>query len=391
MDALRLFLFSLLLVLGMDSSASARPPLQQTQTRQQQFLFADDLNYLNLDRGIRESLLYLKQLPPTATVPLGNYSCPVKRLMRSLVFFRNIITGHPSAELLTLEINTYFDIYQPSGISGVTPQATVLVTGYYQPVFSGSSIRKAPFLYPLYSIPANLVLRHEPGASSVRVGRFQAGRFTKYWTRQQIETRGYAKGNELVYLQDPFDAFLLHIQGSGLIRLRDGSLRGIHYAVKNGRSYKSIGRYMVNTGRMKLKEASIQTIRKYLDTHPKELKEILYHNESFIFFNWTTTHDALGNLGRPLTKGRSVAVDQHCLPAGGLAFLQSIKPVYDKNGTRTWLSFGRFVLAQDTGSAIRGPGRVDLFWGTGKKAGKAAGEMKETGALYFFLLKEKFL
>ena len=391
MDALRLFLFSLLLVLGMDSSAAAHPPLQQTRTRQQQFLFADDLNYLNLDRGIRESLLFLKQLSPTATIPLGNYSCPVKRLIRSLVLFRNIIASHPSAKLLTLEINTYFDIYQPSGMSGITPRETVLVTGYYQPVFPGSSTRKAPFLYPLYSIPANLVLRRQPGAGSAQIGRFQAGRFTQYWTRKEIETKGYAKGNELIYLQDPFDAFLLHIQGSGLIQLRDGSLRGIHYAMKNGRSYKSIGKYMVQTGRMNLKEASIQTIRKYLDAHPEELKEILYHNESFIFFKWTTTHDALGNLGRPLTKGRSIAVDQQCLPAGGLAFLQSKKPVYDKNGTRTRLPFGRFVLAQDTGSAIRGSGRVDLFWGTGRKAGKAAGEMKETGVLYFFLLKEKFL
>ena len=148
---------------------------------------------------------------------------------------------------------------------------------------------------------------------------------------------------------------------------------------------------MVETGKMQLEEAGIDTIRSYLTTHPEELQEILHHNESYIFFEWTTTQGAIGNLGRELTAKRSIAVDQHCFPPGALSFLASRKPVLNDGRISNWVPFGRFVLVQDTGSAIRGPGRVDLFWGTGEEAGLAAGRMKETGALYFLLLKKEFL
>ena len=353
--------------------------------------FTDDLDYHLLHKAIGESLHYLRQRPTTAEFPLGTLSCSGKRLVRSLVFFDHLITSRPSPQLLTLEISTFFDIYQAAGTPKVSPPGTMLVTGYYQPVFHGSLVRKPPFLYPLYAIPGNLVLRRNHNAASVQPGRFQGGRFTPYWTRKEIESRGYAKGSELVWLKDPFDAYLLHIQGSGLISLRDGSLRGIHYAMKNGRPYRSIAKYMVHTGKITLEEAGIDTIRQYLVDHPDELHEILYINQSFIFFQWTTSHDAVGNLDRPLTAGRSIAVDQHCFPAGGLAFLQSRKPAAGRKNEKHWILFNRFVLAQDTGSAIRGPGRVDLFSGTGKQAGQVAGKMKETGTLFFLLLKKEFL
>ncbi len=389
MGRLRFFLFPLFCVLCTAATVPASPSLQQPATGQH-LRFTDDLNYQRLDRAIDQSLLYLRH-HKGATVPVtGSLSWSTKDLISSLVFFKHLTASHPASDLLSLELNTYFNIYQAAGGAG-RPRGTMLVTGYYQPVFQGSLVRTPPFLYPLYSIPENLVLRHGNGSNAVRAGRFQGNRFTNYWTRKEIETQGHARGNELVYLKDPFDAFLLHIQGSGLIRLPDGSLRGIHYAAKNDRPYSSIGKYMIKSGKIKSRDAGIVTIRTYLAEHPEEMQEILYQNKSFIFFRWADTHDAKGNLGRPLTAGRSIAVDQHCFPAGGLAFLTSRKPVFSKIKGVQWHSFSRFVLAQDTGSAIRGPGRVDLFWGTGKKAGAAAGEMKETGFLYFFLLKKKFL
>lgn len=392
MPVVRFFLFSLLSLLICCPVAADTAPaiLGQTPTKRR-LRFTDDLEYHLLHKAIQESLHYLRQRPPAAEFPLGSLSCTANDLIRSLVFFDHLIKSHPSPELLTLEITTFFDIYEAAGTSNVPPPGTVLVTGYYQPVFPGSLVRKAPFLYPLYEIPGNLVLRRNHTVASVQPGRFQGGRFVPYWTRKEIENLGVAKGSELVWLKDPFDAYLLHIQGSGLIRLRDGTLKGIHYAMKNGRPYSSIGKYMVHTGKITLQEAGIDTIRGYLVDHPEELHQILDTNQSFIFFQWATGHDAVGNLGRPLTGGRSIAIDQRCFPAGGLAFLQSRRPVAGQKNEKQWIALNRFVLAQDTGSAIRGPGRVDLFWGTGEQAGQAAGKMKETGTLFFLLLKKKFL
>ena len=354
-------------------------------------VFTDDLYYADLDRAIEQSLIYLRKRPQSSRITIADQSYPVDHFIRSLLFFRNLIAGHPSQELLNRQINTYFDIYQASGTDGYNPQRNMLVTSYYQPIFAGSLTPEGPYRYPVYSVPDTLVLRRDPQSGNKEIGRLEGSRFLKYWTRSEIERDGRAAGNELVYLKDPLDAFLLHIQGSGLIRLPDGSVRGIHYAMKNGRQYRSIGKFMVKTGRMTLAEASIDAIRSYMNSHPEEQQEILQYNDSFIFFEWTTTHGALGNLGRELTGGRSIAVDQDCFPAGALSFLRSRKPVLKDGRIVNWVPFGRFVLVQDTGSAIRGSGRVDLFWGTGKEAGLAAGRMKENGALYFLLLKKQFL
>ncbi|HEB69483.1 MAG TPA: transglycosylase [Desulfobulbus sp.] len=354
-------------------------------------VFADDLEYADLDRAIEQSLIYLRKRPGSSRITIAGRSYPVDHLIRSLLFFRNLVADHPSPGLLNQQISTCFDIYQASGTDGYNPQRKMLVTGYYQPVFEGSLTAGGAYRYPIYGIPETLVLRHTPGSGRKQIGRLEGGRFLDYWTRAEIENDGRAAGNELVYLKDPLDAFLLHVQGSGLIKLPDGSIRGIHYAMKNGRKYKSIGKYMVETGRMTLAEASIDSIRSYLAAHPQEIPEILHHNDSFIFFKWTTTHGAIGSLGRELTAGRSIAMDQSRFPAGALSFLSSRKPILDNGHIAGWTSFGRFVLVQDTGSAIRGSGRVDLFWGTGKEAGLAAGRMKEDGTLYFLLLKEQFL
>jgi len=354
-------------------------------------VFSDDLEYADLDRAIEQSLIYLRKRPRSSRITIAGRSHPTRHLIRSLLFFRNLVAGHPSSVLLNRQINTYFDIYQASGTDGYNPQRKMLVTSYYQPLFEGSLIAEGPYRYPVYGIPDSLVLRHDPGSGKKQIGRLEGCRFLKYWTRSEIEDDGRAAGNELVYLKDPLDAFLLHVQGSGLIKLPDGSIRGIHYAMKNGRRYKSIGKYMVKTGRLTLAEASIDSIRRYLATHPDEIREILHQNDSFIFFEWTTTHGAIGSLGRELTAGRSIAMDRNRFPPGALSFLSSRKPVLGNGRVISWTPFSRFVLLQDTGSAIRGSGRVDLFWGTGKDAGLAASRMKEDGTLYFLLLKQQFL
>lgn len=387
----RIFFFIILClgILPAISGCGRNPLLPLAETRYP--VFSDDLEYGDLDRAIEQSLIYLRKQDSSRRITIAGQSRPIDHLIRSLVFFRRLIEARPSTALLNRQINTWFDIYQASGSDGYNPQRKMLVTSYYQPLFEGSLVAGGPYRYPVYGIPETLVLRHDPGSGKKRIGRLEGGHFLDYWTRAEIEDEGRATGNELVYLTDPLDAFLLHVQGSGLIRLRDGSIRGIHYAMKNGRKYKSIGRYMVQTGRMKLAEAGIDTIRSYFKAHPEELEEILHHNDSFIFFEWTTTHGAIGSLGRELTAGRSIAMDRDRFPPGALSFLRSRKPVLNNGRIVNWQPFSRFVLVQDTGSAIRGSGRVDLFWGSGEEAGRAAGRMKEDGALYFLLLKEQFL
>jgi membrane-bound lytic murein transglycosylase A len=220
--------------------------------------------------------------------------------------------------------------------------------------------------------------------------RDQNNQIQPFWTRKEIEENGHAAGCELVYVKDPVDAFILHVQGSGKIQLTDGSIRSIHYAASNGLEYFSIGKLLVDQGKISLEEASIPTIRAYLVAHPEEQNTILHHNKKFIFFNWAPSGDPVGSLGEPLVAGRSIAIDPNVLPRQAFAFLISKKPELDNDGNiLRWVPMQRFVFPQDTGSAIKGAGRADLYWGSGSYAKTAAGSMKEKGKL-FFLVKNHF-
>ena len=349
-------------------------------------LLSDDIQYKDLLQATWRSLSYLQSRPAGTAVTLADQQIPVRRLVDSLTAFRNLLTADLSDRELQQRIKGEFDLIQARGTDGFNPDHDMLVTGYFQPAVEGRLEKKAPYLYPLYGVPPDLVISKD-NAGKTKIGRMDNGHLTPYWTRQEIDTQGKAVGNELVWLKDPLDVFFLHVQGSGLIRLSDGTVRGIHYAAKNGHPYHSIGKYMVRTGRMQLKDASMQTIRNYLDLHPEELENILFTNPSYIFFNWTRGVGATGNLGLELTPGRSVAADQSCFPAAGLAFLITRQPVVQSGKIIDWKPIHRFVLVQDTGSAIRGQGRVDLFMGAGDRAGQIAGSMKEKGRLYFLLLR----
>lgn len=351
------------------------------------FSFADDLERKDLVPAVRHSLKYLCGLPPDRKIPFGGRTVPVAHLARSLGVFLSLVNGEPASGELDRLIRERFDIYQAGGPGNPDSGRQMLVTGYFQPILAGSLTRTPPYLHPLYAVPDDLVYR--TGARDEKTaGRIEDGAFVPYWTRGEIERQGRAAGHELVWLKDPFDAFVLHVQGSGLIRLPDGAVRGVRFAARNGRNYRSIGRLLVETGRLQLGDAGLDTIRAYLAAHPGEREEILHHNESFIFFSWADHLKPTGNLGLELTAGRSAAVDQSFYPAGSLAFLISRKPSISRENGVQWAPLHRFVLLQDTGSAMRGPGKVDLFWGTGPAAGSEAGLMKETGELFLLLLKE---
>ena len=351
--------------------------------------FSDDLDRSCLERAVEQSINYLQDLPPDRQFQLDDRTVSASWLIRSLLTFVAILHQSSNQQELQQRISEHFDVYLVRKPGRFRGRDTMLVTGYFEPVLEGSLTREAPFIHPLYRVPRDLVIRKNPDTGTKEIGRItDTGELVPYWTRAEIEKHNLLAGHELVYLDSQTDAFILHVQGSGRIRLRDGSVRKVHYAGANGRPYRSIGRLLVNEGVMRLEDVDLPRIKQYLADNPDERDRVLHHNESFIFFNWEDGDGPIGSLGEPLTAGRSAAVDYTVFPAGALGFLQTAKPALDSMGEiSAWIPLSRFVLLQDTGSAITGPGRLDLFWGRGRNAEIAAGSMKHPGTLYILLEK----
>jgi membrane-bound lytic murein transglycosylase A len=195
------------------------------------------------------------------------------------------------------------------------------------------------------------------------------------------------RGLELVYLKDFLDRYFLHIQGSGVMNLENGQIVKVRFASSNYFPYVSIGKLLIEAGRIPKRKLSLEAIRRYYQENPEEIKKYLNRNPRYIFFE-EFTGNVTGSEGVELTPGRSIATDKSIFPGGGLAYIICQRPVRNAKGEIIyWTPISRFMIDQDTGSAIKGPGRVDIFWGTGKEAEKVAGSFKETGKLYYLLIK----
>jgi len=263
---------------------------------------------------------------------------------------------------------------------------TGLVTGYYEPLLRGARKRSATFPVPLYGPPDDLLtidlgsLYPELKGKRVR-GRLQGKRVVPYYTRAELGTqgRGSLQGKELLWVDNAVEAFFLEVQGSGRVQFSDGSMVRLAYADQNGQPYRSIGRYLVDQGQMTLDQASAQRIRSWIEAHPQRREEVLDVNPSVVFFKQEKIDDPTqgpkGALAVPLTAGRSIAVDPQFVPLGAPVFLATTYPA-------SATPLARLVLAQDTGGAIRGISRADLFWGFGPQAGEAAGKMKQPGRMW---------
>jgi len=376
---LNLFAYLLLLVPGL---VYAGPACCAAVDADQIPVVRDDLAYAGLAEAIGASLSYLKRQPPSKLYRFCDRSYSPGEVAAGLVDFITLVERKLAPEEFGKQFGEKFELCAAAADEGV---GGVLVTGYFEPLLEGSLQKEPPFIYPLYKRPDDLLQKDG------RIGRLQEGGFVLYWTRGEIENGGVLAGNELVYVKDPVEAFILHVQGSGRIRLRDGQVRRIQFAAKNGRPYRSIGKLLVDQGKMELAEVSLPTIADYLEAHPRERREILQSNQSFIFFRWGESGDSgpLGRLGEPLTAGRSVALDHECFPPGALAFLETRKPIFNgENEIIGWAPLRRFVVNQDSGSAIKGGRRVDLFLGAGERARAMAGVMKHPGKLYFPVAKK---
>jgi len=352
--------------------------------------FADDHDRVSLIRVLKSQKHYLEEQQASEEISIGSLFVSNALLLESVNDMLDFLITDPDPTQLTQFIKSNYLVFQAGGRKSKWGRK-MLVTGYYEPLFKGSLAEKAPYLTPIYARPPELIQQTNPDGKR-EIGRYDNNHnLTAFWTRKEIETEHHLAGNELVYLKDPFDAYLLHVQGSGKIALPDGSIKSVGFAGTNGLTYTSIGKYLVDQKIMKLKDVNIPAIRGYLDQHPDKRLHLLHQNPRYIFFQWGDNKGPRGSSGEPLTAGRSIAIDPQALPAGTIAYLKSEKPVLDATHTiKKWQPMNRFVFPQDSGSAIKGTGRVDVFWGSGDYAETAANHMKHPGELYF-LIKKKSL
>ncbi len=249
---------------------------------------------------------------------------------------------------------------------------------------NGARQRGGAFQTPLYAVPDDLLTIDlgdlYPQLKGERIrGKLQGKRVTPYPDRAQLADGKKLAGKEIVWLDSPIDAFFLQIQGSGRVRLPDGSMLRVAFADVNGQPYKSIGRYLIDKGEMTLEQAALPNLKLWLAGHPERQTEVFNANPSVVFFKEEQLGDPSlgprGALGYPLTAGRSVAVDPRQLPLGAPLYLATTYPL-------THQPLARLVFGQDTGGAIRGALRADFFWGMGAAAGEVAGAMREQGSFW---------
>lgn len=266
-----------------------------------------------------------------------------------------------------------------------------LVTGYYEPLLRGSRKRGGPYQTPLHRAPDDLLTVDMAGLypelKNMRLrGRLVGNKIVPYFSRAEMAASNTLSGKELLWVDDPVEAFFLQVQGSGRVRLIDSqeTVR-IAYADQNGHPYKSIGRYLVDKGEMTLDQASAQSIKAWFVANPARQQELLNANPSYVFFKEEKLGDAnkgpKGALGVPLTAQRSIAVDPQFIPLGVPVFLATSHPGKETQPLQ------RLMMAQDTGGAIRNAVRADYFWGFGSEAGEKAGKMKQRGAMWALLPK----
>ena len=264
-----------------------------------------------------------------------------------------------------------------------------LFTGYFEPEAMGDLHRHGDYTVPLYGKPPDLMAfdPHIEQRIKLRYGRMVEGEPRPYFTRRQIEEGALAgKGLEIAWLKSWADAFFIHVQGSGRIRLPDGRVMRLAYAAKSGLPYTSIGGLLVERKEIDKSEMSMQAIRRWMDRNPETARALMWENQSFVFFRKIAVDDpALGPPGAQLvqlTPLRSVAVDREIWPFGLPLWIDTELPFPSPGGSK---KFRRLMIAQDTGSAIKGAVRADVFFGSGDQAAVMAGHMKSAGRMIVLL------
>ncbi|MCD5995618.1 murein transglycosylase A [Pseudomonas californiensis] len=287
------------------------------------------------------------------------------------------LAAAPGTEEIRSFLNNQLQVYSLRAEGG---SADGLITGYYEPVYPGSLTQTETAKVPVYGIPDDLIVVNldsiYPELKGKRLRGRLEGRVLKPYDDAATITANGLNAPVVAWLTDPMDLQFLQIQGSGRVRLEDGTQLRLAYADQNGRPYRAIGRWLVEQGELKKEDVTMGAIAGWAKAHPERVAELLASNPSYVFFgrNPDSNEGPRGSLNVPLTPGYSVAIDRKVIPLGSLLWLSTTRP----DGS----SVVRPVAAQDTGGAIAGEVRADLFWGTGEEAGKLAGDMKQKGNIW---------
>ncbi|MDR3089202.1 MAG: MltA domain-containing protein [Desulfobulbaceae bacterium] len=317
----------------------------------------DDGDKASLLAAGQQQLAYLEGLPPEKIFIFGQRRFSAAALLASSRLFLTTVRNHFGDADFNRLLAERFVLWSPG--------RGALLTGYYQPRIAASLTKLSEYPWPIYAPP---------------------GDDRRFLSRADIESGNRLAGLEAAWLARRSDAFFLHIQGSGILLLPDGARKSARFAATNGLPYTSIGKIMIERGIIKSGEATMPAIRAWLETHPEKSQEILWRNQRFTFFTIDEAGPPHGNLGLPLTPWRSLAVDQNRWPPLAPIFLRSRLPRFDADGNVSgWSPLRRFVWPQDSGAAIQGPGRLDLFCGDSDFGERAAGILREK-ADYVLLL-----
>jgi membrane-bound lytic murein transglycosylase A len=355
-------------------------------TQQAAELLGQDTRLFDTDLGqgdrealltsIDNSLAYLQT--PGSRTAYQNYAVAGvthSRVQRSLNRFRTLVVQSQSAQALQQAVAAEFDLYTAAGNDG---QGTVAFTGYFEPTYAASRTPDETYRYPIYQSPSNLDQWPDP----------QPTRLELEGSDGLQADKGPLAGLEIAWLPNRLQAFLIQVQGSARLEMTDGSTLSVGYDGRTNYPYISMGRLLIDDGIIPEDELSLPVLIEYFEQNPAALDRYLPRNNRFVFFKATNGAPATGSLGFPVTAGRSIATDKSVMPPGALALISLPLPQRGENGEIEVSPTSRFVLDQDTGGAIKGAGRVDLFVGTGTEAGEIAGLMNNTGALHYLLLKE---
>lgn len=294
---------------------------------------------------------------------------------------------NPASTTLVKFFEQNFTPYQVVNADGSN---TGLVTGYYEPLLTGSRYPSTRYRFPIYKAPEDIITidlgEVYPELRNKRLrGRLEGNKVVPYWSRGEIDnpTTLPLRTKELVWVEDIVELFFLHIQGSGRVQFDNGEVMRVGYAEQNGHPFRSVARQLIDRGELTLAQTSMQGIKQWARNNPSKVQEMLNGNPSYVFFKELPNDLAgpIGTLGVPLTAERSIAVDARVIPLGSPVYLATTHP-----NTRKPLN--RLMLAQDTGGAINGAVRADFFWGYGDAAGKQAGVMKQSGQMWVLLPKD---
>jgi membrane-bound lytic murein transglycosylase A len=368
-------------------------PVPPAQVRRQPL--TDDADLAGLAAALRQSIRYYQRLPDSATFTYGDLVYRPREMAASTALFLKIVE-ETAGEARDAAIREQFLFFESRNDRGAA-----FFTGYFEPVLPGSLARTERFRAPLYAVPADLVvldlapyadlglLPAEVRSKSLR-GKIQGRKLVPYDDRDRIAFKDAlaARAEPIAWVTDEIELFFLQIQGSGLIRLEDGTLLRVNYADQNGHPYRAIGKLLRD--KIPPEQMSLQALKAYLRAHPEQVREVLDYNPSYTFFR-RVEEGPLGNIQVPLTPGRSLAMDARLAPKGGIAWIDTTLPAAATPGAAAPLPVRRFGVVQDTGGAIAGHGRVDIFWGTGDEAEAIAGPFKQQGRVFLLVARKEFL